>query len=358
MAEAAAAAVGPPPGLAVRLSSNESPFGPSPAVVAVLRESAGEVHRYPDDQGVALRDAIAREEGTAIEQVAVGHGSAALLMDLVALACREPGPTPPAVLTYARAFIVFRLAAQVVGAHLEEAPLKDGFARDPEALLERITSNTRILLVDNPSNPTGAHLPGEDLRRLVASLPEHVTVVIDEAYHHFAQGQLGYATVAELGLEHPRLAVVRTFSKAYALAGLRVGYLIGPRDLVAAADSARVRFNVSSLAQAAAVAALGDRAHLEHTIEGTLDGRARMASGLRELGAEFVDGLGNFLLVNLGSPASQIVAAYGKRGVGVRELSPYRLGEHIRVTVGTPEEVDAFLSASREVLRGIAGRTA
>ncbi|MFN2556359.1 MAG: histidinol-phosphate transaminase [Nitriliruptorales bacterium] len=351
MAEAAAAAVGPPPGLAVRLSSNESPFGPSPQVAAVLRERAGEAHRYPDDQSVTLRDTIAREEATPIEQVAVGHGSAALLMDLVALACRGPGPAPPAVLTYERAFIVYRLAAQVVGADFEEAPLRDGFTRDPEALLEHITDRTRIVLIDNPSNPTGAHLPGEDLRRLVHSVPERVTVVVDEAYHHFAQGQRGFATVAELGLEHPRLAVVRTFSKAYALAGLRVGYLLGPRHLVTAVDAARVRFNVSNLAQAAAVAALGDRAHLQRTITGTLEGRERMGAGLRELAVEFVDGLGNFLLVSVRQPAGPVVASYGERGVGVRELSPYRLGQHIRVTVGTPEEVAAFLAATQEIFQ-------
>ncbi|MDQ4130504.1 MAG: aminotransferase class I/II-fold pyridoxal phosphate-dependent enzyme [Actinomycetota bacterium] len=350
MAEAAAA-VGPPPGLAVRLSSNESPFGPSPAVAAVLHDATGDIHRYPDDQSVTLRDAIAREEAVPTEHVAVGHGSAALLMDLVAVACREPGPTPPAVLTYERAFIVYRLAAQVVGAHLAEAPLREGFARDPESLLERITDASRILLIDNPSNPTGAHLAGEDLRRLVESLPHHMTVVVDEAYHQFARGQRGYATVAELGVEHPRLAVVRTFSKAYALAGLRVGYLVGPRGLVASVDSARVRFNVSSLAQAAAVAALHDRAHLERTITATLEGRERMAAGLRELGVEFVDGLGNFLLVDVAQPAGAVVAAYGERGVGVRELSPYGLGEHVRVTVGTPDEVDAFLAASREILQ-------
>ncbi|MDQ3932439.1 MAG: aminotransferase class I/II-fold pyridoxal phosphate-dependent enzyme [Actinomycetota bacterium] len=356
MARAASAAVGPPPGLAVRLSSNESPFGPSPAVLDVLRGAAGEVHRYPDDQSVALRDAIAREETVPIERVAVGHGSAALLMDLVALACREPGPAPPAVLTYERAFIVYRLAAQTVGAHLEEAPLTEGFARDPDALFARIGASTRILLIDNPSNPTGAHFRGEDLRHLVESVPEHVMVVIDEAYHHFAEGQRGYATVAELGLQHPRLAVTRTFSKAYALAGLRVGYLLGQRDLVAAVDSSRVRFNLSSLAQAAAAAALRDRKHLERTITGTLDGRARMAEGLCELGVGFLDGLGNFLLVDVGQPAGPVVASYGERGVGVRELSPYGLGEHIRVTVGTPKEVDAFLAASAEAIAGVVSR--
>jgi histidinol-phosphate aminotransferase len=342
----------------VRLSSNESPFGPSPAVIDALRDRVAEVHRYPDDQSVALRDAISRHERAAVELVAVGNGSAALLMDLVAEATRgaDGRSGAGAVLTYRHAFIVYRLAAQAAGARLDEAELGEGFARDPEALLGRITDDTRIVLLDNPANPTGAHLPGDDLRRLVEAVPEHVTVGVDEAYHHFASGERGYATVAQLGLDHPRLVTLRTFSKAYALAGLRAGYLLGPRELVAAVDTTRVRFNLNAAAQAAAVAALGDRSHLERTISGTREGRRRMAAGLRELGVPFVDGLGNFLLIELGGPAAPVVHAYAEHGIGVRPLAPYRLDQHVRVTVGTPEEVDAFLAASRRVLAGVASR--
>jgi histidinol-phosphate aminotransferase len=346
----AAAAVGPPPGMKVRLSSNESPFGPSPAVADVLQQAASSVHLNPDDQSVDLRGAVADLEGVPVEQVAAGNGSADILMDLVAHATRSGGDDPGEVLVYERAFIVYKLGAQVVGARLVEAPLGDGYRRDPDALLERVTDETCIVCLDNPANPTGDHFDGEALRALVTSLPEHVTVVVDEAYHHFAAGQRGYRTVAELGLDHPRLVTVRTFSKAYALAGLRVGYLVGPQDLVAAVDTARVRFNVNRLGQEAAVAAVGDKEHLARTVEGTLAGRARMAEGLAEIGVPVVDGLGNFLLVELGGDSGPVVQRYADHGVGVRPLAPYRLGEQIRVTVGTPEEVEMFLDASRDVL--------
>ncbi|MGH3443724.1 MAG: pyridoxal phosphate-dependent aminotransferase [Nitriliruptorales bacterium] len=353
---ASAAAVGPPPGMAVRLSSNESPFGPSPAAIDAMQTLAADAHLYPDDQSVALRDALARLESVPVERIVVGTGSAGNLMDLIEHECIN-GAGPGEVLTFDRAFIVYKLAAQAVLARLVEAPLGENCHRDPDALLERVTDDTRVVAIDNPANPTGDHLSGEELRHLITALPEHVTIVVDEAYHQFAVGQRGYATVAELGLDHPRLCVVRTFSKAYALAGLRVGYLTGPPDLVAAVDTDRVRFNANAMAHAAAVAALGDSAHLERTVTGTLEGRARMADGLRELGVPFVDGLGNFLQIELGEPSGPIVEAYAGHGVGVRPLAPYRLGEQIRVSVGTPEEVDVFLEASAKILADVASRT-
>jgi histidinol-phosphate aminotransferase len=212
------------------------------------------------------------------------------------------------------------------------------------------------VLIDNPGNPTGAHLTGEQLRALAAGLPDHVTLLVDEAYHQFATGQDAYATVAELDLDHDRVLVSRTFSKSYALAGLRVGYVTGPADLVSAIDAWRVRFNVSAPAQAAAIASLADTEHLRRTVDGTLEGRRRMADGLRELGVPFTDGLGNFLTLELGTPAAPIVEAYASHGVGIRPLAPYGMTEQVRVTVGTPDEVDAFLAASRDVLSSVPSR--
>jgi histidinol-phosphate aminotransferase len=354
--EVASAAVGPPRGAQVRLSSNESPFGPSPAVRQVLEQEAAEAHRYPDDQSLALRGALSDREGVATDRIACGTGSAGLLMDLIAHETRgrEEGPVgagvPPEVLTYQRAFIVYRLGAQVGGAELVEAPLGDGYSRDPQALLDLLSERTRIVCIDNPGNPTGRHLTGAEVRALVEAVPEHVTVVLDEAYHHFASGHGGYDTAASLGLDHPRLVVLRTFSKAYALAALRVGYAIGPADLIASVDAWRVRFNVNAMAQAAAIAALEDEEHLARTVEGTVAGRVRMSDGLATLGIRSVDGLGNFLLVELGQPAAPIVEAYASHGIGVRALVPYGLHEQIRVTVGTPGEVEAFLAASEQVL--------
>ena len=220
-----------------------------------------------------------------------------------------------------------------------------------------ITDDTRVVLIDNPGNPTGAHLTGEQLAEVVAGIPEHVTVAIDEAYHHFAAGQRGYQTVRELGVEHPRLLVLRTFSKAYALAGLRVGWMFGPSELVQSLDAWRVRFNLNAAGQVAALAALEDTEHLTRTIDGTLKGRRRMVAELRDMGIPVTDGLGNFVTIALGQEAAPIVEAYAGHGVGVRPLAPYGMLEQIRVTVGTPEEVDAFLDASREVLADVASRS-
>lgn len=353
MTLAAAAAVGPPPGMAVRLSSNESPFGPSPAALAAATAALAEAHRYPDDQSETLREALAAHEGVDAATLAVGNGSAALLMDLVAEVCAEGDE----VLAFAHAFVVYRLAARNVGATYREVPTAgpargdtDGYARDVEVLLAAVTPATRLVCVDNPGNPTGVHLTGDELRALAAGLPDDVVLLVDEAYHQFAAGQRGYATVNDLDLDHPQVLVTRTASKAYALAGLRLGWLYGPAELVTACDARRPRFNVAAPAQAALLAALEDTDHLARTVAGSLAGRRRMAAELRDLGVACTEGLGNFVTLELSGPAAPVVAAYAAHGVGVRPLAPYGLERQLRVTVGTPAEVDAFLAASRQVL--------
>ena len=359
MTVASASAVGPPPGMKVRLSSNESPFGPSPVAIATAREAVADAHRYPDDQSAALRGAIAAHEALPLEQVTVGTGSTGLLMDAVAHVCSDGDE----VLAFEHSFIVYRLAAHNARARYVEAPIGgpataagEGYARDVEALLDRVGANTRLVVVDNPGNPTGAHLTGDELRWLVERLPGDVTIVVDEAYHQFAVGQRGYATVAELGIEHPRLLTVRTFSKAHALAGMRIGYLTGPAALVAEIDARRARFNVTAPAQAAAIASLSDVEHLDATVQGTIAGRDRMSEGLRALGVAFTSGLGNFVTIELGTAAPAVVERYAAHGIGTRPLAPYGMLEQLRVSVGTDPEVEAFLSASDEILPASSSR--
>lgn len=361
MSVASAAAVGPPPGMHVRLSSNESPFGPSPRAIAAATAALRDGHRYPDDQSRRLRAAIAAHEGVADEQVAVGTGSAALLMDAIPDAC--VGTPGAEVLAFERSFVVYRLAARNVDARYIEVPTgpaatreADGYHRDVEALLAKVTDATRVVVIDNPGNPTGAHLTGEALRALISALPDQVTIIIDEAYHQFAVGRREYATVNELGVAHPGLLTLRTFSKAYALAGFRVGYVTGPASRIAALDARRTRFNLTAPAQAAAEASLADTAHLARTIDGTIAGRTRMAEGLRALDVAFTEGLGNFLTVELGTAAGPVIEAYAQRGIGVRELAPYDLLQQFRVSIGTEEEVEAFLAASSEILGDVASR--
>ncbi|MEX1163339.1 MAG: histidinol-phosphate transaminase [Nitriliruptor sp.] len=361
---ASSSAAGPPPGMRVRLSSNESPYGPSPEALAAATAAAAEAHLYPDDQSVALRRAIANDAGVPLDQVVVGNGSAALLMDAIGCLARPaPDGTPAEVLAFERSFIVHRLGARNAGARYVQAPDggpatgdRNGYTRDPEALLERVTPATRIVVIDNPGNPTGSHLSGSELTALLAELPDHVTVLLDEAYHDYAADDPTYATHADLDVDHPRVLVTRTFSKAHALAGLRIGMLTGPADLVAEVDGWRPRFNVTAPSQAAAIASLADRDHLEAGVERTLEGRRRMVDHLRAAGIPLTAGLGNFVTIELGQASGPVVDAYAAHGVGVRPLEPYGMLAQIRVSVGSPDEVDAFLSASDEVLADVASR--
>ena len=361
MSLAAGAAVGPPPGMRIRLSSNESPFGPSPAAVAAAEAALAEAHRYPDDASADLRAAIAADERLGPERVAVGNGSAALLMDLIPERCA--GQADAEVVAFERSFVVYRLAARNAGARYVEVATggpavgdRPGYQRDVEALLAAVTDRTRVVVVDNPANPTAAHVTGAALRHLADGLPEHVTLIVDEAYHHFATGQDGYTRVGDLQLAHPHVAVLTTFSKAYALAGLRIGALLGPAELVAASDGRRPRFNVTAPAQAAATASLADTGHLTATIAGTVAGRERLSAGLAALGVPHSAGLANFVTVELGTDAGLIVNAFAEHGIGVRALQPYGLHEQVRITVGTPEEVEAVLTAAAAVLAEVPSR--
>lgn len=350
---ASASAVGPPPGMRVRLSSNESPLGPSPAALEAARDALAVGHRYPDDQSVALRSALAADYSCALDEVAVGNGSAALLMDAIADAVLDGGD----VVAYERAFIVYRLAAANVGARYVEVPIGPpptvpgpGYLRDPERLLAALGPDTRIVALDNPANPTGVHLPPDDLRALIEAIPHHVTVIVDEAYRHFAADDDDYATVAELGCRHPRVLVLDTFSKAHALAGLRIGSIRGPSELIGPIDARRPRFNLAAPSQAAALASLDDTDHLDQVVKVTRAGRERMAQELAEAGVVFTTSRANFMTIETPGDAAPVVAGFAARGIGVRDLAAYGMREQIRVTVGTERDVDTFVDAARDLL--------
>ena len=359
MSLAANTAVGPPPGMRVRLSSNESGIGPSPMAVAAATAALADAHLYPDDQARELRARIAAHEGLDPSQVAVANGSAALLMALVDHDCRTPGRAADhvEVAAYERAFVVYRLAARNAGAAYVEATTdgpatvgRDGYGRTVDALVDVVGDATRTVIVDNPGNPTGTHLTGDQLAALIAAMPPHVTVLVDEAYHEFAGGERGYATVAELDVDHPRLLVTRTFSKAYGLGGLRIGYLTGPAELVAEVDAWRPRFNVTAPAQAAAVAALDDTDHLARTVATAVEGRQRLAAALRDAGIAFTDSLTNFLTIETPGPASEVVDRFAALGIGVRPLAPYGMDQQVRITIGTASEVDEVIAALPEAV--------
>jgi len=318
--------------------------------VTAATKALTEVHRYSDDQARALRERLAAQAGVDTAQVAVANGSAAALMEAITYAC--VGHDDAEVLAFARSFVVYRLAAQNVGARYVEVSATPSELpgqpekRDVTALLNAITKNTRVIAIDNPGNPTGSHLRASELTRLINSVPPHIMLIVDEAYHHFADGLGGYQTVASLSASHPRLVTAHTFSKAYALAGMRIGVLYGSEQVISDIDARRPRFNVTAPAQAAALASLDDTEHLNFTVKASIVGRQRLAAGLAAMDVSYHEGLGNFVTVDFGTAADPVIAAYASHGVGIRTLVPYGMPHAARVSVGTDEEVDAFLAAT------------
>jgi histidinol-phosphate aminotransferase len=334
----------------IKLASNEGPFPPMPGAIAAMHDAAPGVRVYPDAGSWALRDALAARLGLDAKQVLPGAGVDGLIK-LMCLALLDPGDE---IAMGWPSFLSWRLGAQIQGAQVRTAPLRPDGSYDLDALAAVVTARTKMVVVVSPNNPTGAAVAADELRAFLDALPSHVLPVIDEAYFEYLPpgGHDGAALVAE----GRALACMRTFSKAYGLAGLRVGYLLGPRDLVAALSVVRNVFDVSSLAQTAAVASLADSAeHLPPRISLNAAERAMTASGLGALGVEALPSTANFLLMDLGSPerAMALNAALLTRGVIVRPTRAFGAPAHVRVTIGLPEENARFLAAMAGALAEI-----
>ena len=331
----------------IKLASNEGPFPPMPAAIEAMRQGAAGVRVYPDPGSWALRDALAARLGLDATQVLPGAGVDGLIK-LMCLALLDPGDE---VAMGWPSFLSWRLGAQIQGATVRAAPLRPDGAYDLGALAAQVTARTKIVVVVSPNNPTGSAVGAAELTAFLDDLPGHVLPVIDEAYFEFLPpgGHDGAALVAE---GRP-VACMRTFSKAYGLAGLRVGYMLGPRELVAALGVVRNVFDVSSPAQAAAVASLADSdEHLPERVRLNSSERAMTAAGLRALGLEPLPSTANFLLLELGSPerAMAFNASLLARGVIVRPTRAFGAPTCVRVTIGLPEENSRFLTAAAGAL--------
>jgi len=323
----------------VKLASNENPRGPSPAVRAAIAAATDELSRYPDGNGFELKAALAARYRVAPDQIVLGNGSNDVL-ELVTQAFLRPGDSA----VYSRhAFVVYPLATQARGAIGIEVPARADLAHDLPAMRAAITPTTRIVFVANPNNPTGTWIAPDDLRAFVASLPADVLVVLDEAYNEYLE-PARHAPSADWVASHPNLVVSRTFSKAYGLAALRVGYGIMDAKIADLLNRVRQPFNVNALAQAAALAALADAAYVDESRALNGAGMRQMEHGLRELGLDFVPSFANFLLVRFPDAA----ATYRRlleHGVIVRPVANYGLPEFLRVTIGLPAENERFLAA-------------
>jgi histidinol-phosphate aminotransferase len=335
---------------AVKLASNENPLGPSSHVLAALRSQFDELARYPDGNGFALKAALARKHGVSMDSIILGNGSNDVL-ELVARAFLSPGW---AAVFSAHAFAVYALVTQAVGARSNVAHAHNGsrgpkYGHDLGAMAEAIDAQTRVVFIANPNNPTGTWLAHHDLRSFVERVSRDVIVVIDEAYFEYVS-ESDYPNAMAWVAEFPNLLVTRTFSKAYGLASLRVGYGVCQPALADILNRVRQPFNVNSFAQAAAVAALDDTQHLQHSVDINREGMQQLVDGLKALNLEYIPSVGNFVSVDVGRDPDQVYQALLHEGVIVRPVENYGLPRYLRISIGLAEENRCFLDALARVL--------
>lgn len=327
---------------AVKLASNENPLGPSPRAVAALRRELDALHLYPDGAAFRLREKLARVHGVAMDEVLVGNGSNELLDLLV-----RTFATPERHVVFADpAFVVYKISALSQGVPFTAVPLRN-LTHDLEAMAAAVTPRTRLVFVANPNNPTGTHVGRAAVERFLRTVPPEVIVVMDEAYLEYADAA-DYPDSLRLRQLRERLVVLRTFSKIYGLAGLRVGYGIGPRQLVDYMNRVRAPFNVSSLGQIAAIEALDDVEHVRTSRELNAAQRTRVTTELTRLGLEVAPSQANFVLVDVRRPARPVYEALLRKGIIVRPFA--NLPTSLRITLGTASQNDRLLASLIEVL--------
>ncbi|MBU2809668.1 histidinol-phosphate transaminase [Acidithiobacillus ferrooxidans F221] len=329
---------------AIKLASNENPLGPSPLALAAVREALPALAQYPEGSAPELRALLARQLDLDPGQFIFGNGSDQVV-ELAVRAFAGPGTE---VIVSQYAFAAYAIAAQASGATVRVAPARD-YGHDLDAMASLLNANTRLVFIANPNNPTGTYLTAEALETFIDSVPSHALVVLDEAYLELMDAA-DYPDGRRWLRRFSNLMLTRTFSKAYGLAGLRCGYGIGHPDLMAVLERVRQPFNVNTLAQVAAHAALMDRAHLQATLANNRQGIVAIRDGLCNLGLTILPPAGNFTAFAVPGGGQRVYEALLLRGVIVRPLTPYGMPDHLRVSVGLPVENQRFLTMLGEVL--------
>jgi histidinol-phosphate aminotransferase len=329
-----------------QLASNESPWGPHPEVVAAIERAAGAMNRYPDPAATLLRQRIAARHDADPASIAVANGSCEFLLAAAAALCEEGDE-----IVYAwPSFSIYPYVAPLSGAREVRVPLTDGDEHDLDAMLAEITAATQIVIVCNPNNPTSTHIPVARIAEFVAAVPDHVAVILDEAYAEYQLHDDPDETI-DLWRRSSNLVVLRTFSKCYGLAGLRVGYALSSAKVRAALDAVRQPFSVNALAQAAGAEAIRHQDDVAQRVERTIVERVFVEEGVRKLGFRTPDSHANFSWIDLGeADEAEVVAALGERGVVVRPGTPLGGPGHIRVSYGTREQNRRFLDGLAAVV--------
>ncbi|MDR3691696.1 MAG: histidinol-phosphate transaminase [Fimbriimonas sp.] len=331
----------------VKLASNENPYGPSPKAVAAVKRVAEKMHLYPDGSAHELKEALSTRIGLPVENLIMGNGSDELihLIGLVFLNSEQDE-----LIVGDPSFSRYDAAAQIGPSRLVKVPLDSNFVHDLAAMSRAVTEHTRLIIIANPNNPTGTIVRKAEFDRFLADVPTCVLVVLDEAYFEFATGAGDFPNARDYVGAGRNVIGLRTFSKAYGLAGIRIGYGFGPAEVIDAINRVREPFNANSLAQVAAIAALDDEEHVSKTVENNRRGLEFLAGVFVEVGAKPMESFANFMYADLGRPARPVFQALLERGVITR--SGHALGNPtcLRVSVGTEEEMQIFAEELRNVM--------
>lgn len=332
----------------VKLASNENPLGMPESAKKAMAKAAEDLGRYPDSNGFDLKNALAKKLNVPFEWITLGNGS----NDILELTARAVAQEGDEVVFSKHAFAVYPLATQAVGGKAIEVPATKDYGHDLPAMLKAITPRTRLVFVANPNNPTGTFLPAKEIETFLEQVPSNVVVVIDEAYNEFLTPEQQYDAIAWVR-KYPNVIVSRSFSKAYGLAGLRIGYGVAQNNITDLLNRIRQPFNVNSLAQAAAIAALADIEFLKKCYELNRAGYAQLTAAFEQMGLRYLPSSGNFVLVKVGddvNAGAKVNLELLKAGVIVRPVGNYGLPEWLRISIGLPEENQAFIEALKKIL--------
>jgi histidinol-phosphate aminotransferase len=328
----------------IKMASNENPLGPSPLALAALKDAARKLHFYPDGNAFYFKQKLAAKLRVATANLILGNGSNEIL-ELIAHALLAPGAE--AVMSQ-YCFLVYPLVTRLTGATPVVVPARD-YGHDLQALCQAVTPRTKVIFAANPNNPTGTLAAPKGIRKLIDSVPPGVVIVLDEAYIDYLKAPQDLIPLIRSGAK-PNLILLRTFSKIYGLAGLRLGYGIGHPDFIAALEKVRQPFNVNSMAQAAGLAALDDEEHIQKTRQNNSDGLKMLESALREMGVEYVPSSANFVLLRVGV-GRRVASEMQALGVIIRPVDNYDLPEWVRISIGTERENRRCLKALKKVLK-------
>ncbi|NOZ36476.1 MAG: histidinol-phosphate transaminase [Gammaproteobacteria bacterium] len=333
---------------AVKLASNENPLGPGKKALAAIEQQLATLSRYPDGNGFSLKKALSKKYGVNMDQLTLGNGS----NDILEFLARAFVASGDEVIFSEHAFAVYPLVTQAVGGQAVVVAAKN-YAYDLEAIAAAVSDKTRLIFIANPNNPTGTWLTEKALRDFLKKIPAQVLVVLDEAYYEYAIDPAlkacGYTSVMGWVAEYSNLVVTRTFSKAYGLAGLRVGYSVSNAEVADVLNRVRQPFNNNSLALAAAEAALEDEAHLQHSLKVNAEGMQLLTQAFEQWGLDYIPSVGNFICVKVGD-AGQIYEALLRAGMIVRPVANYGLPEYLRISIGRADENARLLDALKKIL--------